>query len=106
MDDEPGLSGEFADDLDDDRGGVRDTRAVVVAVSVGALDEGLPPPRLLKQRHRAVEVLHVGRVHEQREYAPVCFLHRMTLASHYLPSRIISALAAAPHRLLTTGVFL
>src|SRR3546814_1647242 len=35
MDDEPGLIGEFADDLDDDRGGVRDTRAVVGAVSEG-----------------------------------------------------------------------
>src|SRR3546814_12676530 len=46
MDDEPGLIGEFADDLDDDRGGVRDTRAVVGAVSEGALDEGLPPPQI------------------------------------------------------------
>src|SRR3546814_16391533 len=62
MDDEPGLIGEFADDPDDDRGGVHDTSAVVSAVSAGALDERLTRPRLLKRAPRAVAVLHVARV--------------------------------------------
>src|SRR3546814_449919 len=104
MDDEPGLIGEFADDLDDDRGGVRDTRSVVGAVSEGALDEGLPPPRLLKQRHRAVAVLHVGRVNEQREYAPVGIHHGMTLAPHHLHAGIIAARAAGFGRLHALAV--
>src|SRR3546814_3930753 len=104
MDDEPGLIGEFADDLDDDRGGVRDTRAVVGAVSEGALDEGLPPPRLLKQRHRAVAVLHVGRVNEQREYAPVGIHHGMTLSPHHPLAGIIAARAAGFGRLHALAV--
>ena len=80
MDDEPGLIGKFADDLDDDRGGVGDARAVVGAVGEGAFDERMPPPRLLEQRHRAVAILHISRVDQQFERASIGVDHGMTLA--------------------------
>ena len=42
MDDEAGLIGELADDLDGDRGGVGDARAVLGAVGEDAFDEWVP----------------------------------------------------------------
>src|SRR3546814_1255944 len=62
MDDEAGLIGEFADDFDRNGGGVPDAIAVVGAVGIGARDEGMPLVRLLEQGHRAIAVLHIGRM--------------------------------------------
>src|SRR3546814_17854116 len=62
MDDEAGLIGEFADDFDRNGGGVPDAIAVVGAVGIGARDEGMPLVRLLEKGHRAIAVLHIGRI--------------------------------------------
>src|SRR3546814_8306225 len=49
-------------------------------------------------------VLHVGRVNEQREYAPVGIHHGMTLAPHHLLAGIIAARAAGFGRLHALAV--
>ena len=91
MDDEPGLIGELADDLDGDRGGVRDAHAVVGAVGESAFDEGMPQSRLLEQWHRAVAILHIGRVDEQCERTSVGIDHGVALAPHHLLARVVAA---------------
>jgi hypothetical protein len=43
MDGEAGLIGEFADDLDRDRGGIGDARTVIGAVGIGEFDKWVAP---------------------------------------------------------------
>src|SRR3546814_10433074 len=87
MDDEAGLIGEFADDFDRNGGGVPDAIAVVGAVGIGARDEGMPLVRLLQQGHRAIAVLHIGRMDQYDKGATIGIDHCMAFASHGLLAR-------------------
>ena len=90
MDDEAALIGEFSYDLNGDGGGVCDARAVVGAIGEGVFDERVSGRGLLEERHRAVAILHVGRVDEQFEHAPIGVDHGMTLATHHLLAGIVA----------------
>src|SRR3546814_17431354 len=77
-----GLIGEFSDDFDRNGGGVPDAIAVVGAVGIGARDEGMPLVRLLEQGHRAIAVLHIGRMDQYDKGATIGIDHCMAFASH------------------------
>src|SRR3546814_12434023 len=77
-------SGEFADDFDRNGGGGPDAIAVVGAVGIGARDEGMPLVRLLEQGHRAIAVLHIGRMDQYDKGATIGIDHCMAFASHGL----------------------
>ena len=46
---------------------------------------------MLEQRHGAIAVLHIGRVDEQLERAPVGIHHGMALAPHHLLANLRAA---------------
>src|SRR3546814_1054389 len=89
-----GLIGEFADDFDRNGGGVPDAIAVVGAVGIGARDEGMPLVRLLEQGHRAIAVLHIGRMDQYDKGATIGIDHCMAFASHGLLACVVTTRSA------------
>lgn len=71
MDNEAGLVGKFADDLDADRGRFGDAWAVVGAVGIGEFDERVSCARRLEQRHGTIAVLNVGGMDDEFEGSPI-----------------------------------
>src|SRR3546814_715078 len=94
MDDEAGLIGEFADDFDRNGGGVPDAIAVVGAVGIGARDAGMPLVTLLEPGHRAIAVLHIGRMDQYDKGATIGIDHCMAFASHGLLACVVTTRSA------------
>src|SRR3546814_20932322 len=90
MDDEAGLIGEFADDFYRNGGGVPDAIAVVGAVGISARDEGMPLVRLLEQGHRAIAVLHIGRMDQYDQGATIGYDNCMAFEVHGLLAFVVT----------------
>src|SRR3546814_2706344 len=74
--------------------GVPDAIAVVGAVGIGARDEGMPLVRLLEQGHRAIAVLHIGRMDQYDKGATIGIDHCMAFASHGLLACVVTTRSA------------
>src|SRR3546814_175005 len=63
---------------------------LVGAVGIGARDEGMPLVRLLEQGHRAIAVLHIGRMDQYDKGAPIGIDHCMAFASNGLLACVVT----------------
>src|SRR3546814_19111474 len=62
--------------------------------SIGARDEGMPLVRLLEQGHRAIAVLHIGRMDQYDKGATIGIDHCMAFASHGLLACVVTTRSA------------
>src|SRR3546814_5140934 len=67
---------------------------LVGAVGIGARDEGMPLVRLLEQGHRAIAVLHIGRMDQYDKGATIGIDHCMAFASHGLLACVVTTRSA------------
>src|SRR3546814_7489574 len=67
---------------------------LVGAVGIGARDEGMPLVRLLEQGHRAIAVLHIGRMDQYDKGATIGIDHCMAFASHGLLDCVVTTRSA------------